>query len=72
MDAHHVSMLNLETHTNGVVVIPWSINHLIEAFPSYYQRIEEIRHSELYKKQAKYTGWLEHSPQVSRKPAFLF
>eukprot|EP00299_Pterocystis_sp_00344_P014568 c7225_g1_i3.p1 GENE.c7225_g1_i3~~c7225_g1_i3.p1 ORF type:complete len:528 (+),score=157.32 c7225_g1_i3:49-1584(+) len=67
INPHHVSMLNLEQHTHGLLIIPWSVTHLEQAFPNYFSRIEEIRHSALYKKQAQLTGWLSDAPQAALK-----
>jgi len=67
MDPHHVSLLNLASHTNGVVIIPWSIQHLVEAYPTYAHRIERIRESAIYTKQTNSSGWLQYTPQASIK-----
>jgi hypothetical protein len=47
-----------------VVIIPFEIQDLVQQYPHYFERIEQIRDSPLYKRQAIHTGWLAQSPQV--------
>eukprot|EP00299_Pterocystis_sp_00344_P015546 c7772_g1_i2.p1 GENE.c7772_g1_i2~~c7772_g1_i2.p1 ORF type:complete len:503 (-),score=101.78 c7772_g1_i2:333-1841(-) len=67
MDAQHVSELDMTRHTAGITIIPLSVSDLEKMFQPYFDRIEEIRNSELYKKQALKTGWLQFAPQAALK-----
>eukprot|EP00301_Raphidiophrys_heterophryoidea_P004449 c1192_g1_i1.p1 GENE.c1192_g1_i1~~c1192_g1_i1.p1 ORF type:complete len:536 (+),score=134.38 c1192_g1_i1:168-1775(+) len=67
IDAVHVGELDLSQHTKGVIVIPFTVKDLEAHFPGYFDRIEEIRNTDLYKRQAKRTGWLQFAPQAALK-----
>jgi hypothetical protein len=95
MDSQHVSELDMSRHTNGIAIIPISIQFIAEVcanalicivftiieliffllhsvyffltqhYQNYFDRIEEIRNSPLYKRQAQKSGWLQFSPQAA-------
>jgi hypothetical protein len=66
MEGDKISKFNWDRNKD-VMVIPFTVKDLVAKYPNYFDRIEEIRHSGLYKRQAEETGWLSKSPQASLK-----
>jgi hypothetical protein len=64
MQGSRVSSLDWSKNKK-VFIIPFEIADLVARYPKYFNRIEEIRLSPLYLRQAKHTGWLADSPQAN-------
>ena len=55
---------HLRINDDRVHIIHFPSEDIMNYFP-YYNRVQQIRTSELWKRQAEYLGWLAKSPQAT-------